>query len=265
MSSSPDDPRVPEGLAFFDALDKAAGRAGASTDAYLESAGTKAPLAKRDLGTLLASLYQAATCAWGCSGGDHQVEWLVGRVVNLAQGAYRLMNAALYDESLSLTRSIGEIANLACLFVSDPSAMTTWTGASSRQERRQFGPGPVRTRLRNESGRVLIDDDRYRALCEIGTHPVPGFAPNHFSGTGRPTLGFVPEEAGVLMCLNELAYAVCSAALPLAKLLDIPPEREQEMLGRAKALVANLGSITVLNYAELLATAAEGREPEPEG
>jgi hypothetical protein len=53
-----------------------------------------------------------------------------------------------------------------------------------------------------------IDDDRYHALCEVGTHPVPAFKPGHYSGGGPPVLGLLFQFVGYAMCLNELGYAI---------------------------------------------------------
>ena len=65
------------------------------------------------LGTALAGLYTSATCHRGCRGGDHVIEALGARIYNLATGAYTLISVGLYDEALSLVRSIGEIGNAA--------------------------------------------------------------------------------------------------------------------------------------------------------
>jgi hypothetical protein len=83
-----------------------------ASDDLLPKLGEKAPDCFRNLGTALSLLYRQATCAWGCPGGDHVIEGLVGRAVNSAQGAIRLSRLGYYDEALSLGRSVGEVDDM---------------------------------------------------------------------------------------------------------------------------------------------------------
>ena len=70
-------------------------------------------------GTSLSALYQSATCHRKCHGGGHLFERIIGRTYNLACASYSLISIGFYDEAMNLVRSIGEIANLISLSVSD--------------------------------------------------------------------------------------------------------------------------------------------------
>ena len=153
----------------------------------LNTGGKSIPSSLQKLGDLLSLLYRHACCGWDCKGGDHQIEWLLGRIVNQAQSAHRLMRCAFYDEALMLVRGVGESANLLWLFLRDPSQLEAWKAADRKTRLRKFGPSQVRKSLKQMgAGPVMIEDDRYQALCEIGTHPAPALKPNHFSGDGPP-------------------------------------------------------------------------------
>jgi hypothetical protein len=181
------------------------------------------------------------------------MEWLTGRVVNHAVSAHRLIRGGYYDEALVLIRGIGEIANLVWLFDADSTALDRWKAADRRERLSQFGPGKVRTQLKNAVPiGPPIDDDRYQALCEIGTHPRPAFAPGHYSGTGRPVLGGLIQPAGVYVTTTELGFAVAMAAVMFSRLLAADNEIRDALRTQAVVLLGALGSITVLNYEKLV-------------
>src|SRR5687768_1019952 len=102
--SAADDKAFPIEFDFLERHTAAAAKAAAFTDEFNRSSGEKQPSTVRVFGTLVSLLYRAACCEWGCRGGDHQIEWLAGRVVNHALAGYGLIRAAHYDEALSLTR-----------------------------------------------------------------------------------------------------------------------------------------------------------------
>jgi hypothetical protein len=114
-----------------------------------------------------------------------------------------------------------------------------------------FGPAAVRRRLEVLSSLgPPIDAERYSALCEVGTHPTPGLAPGHYSGSGRPVLGVILQELGVFVCMNELAYSIAMAAIPIVVLLDASDDIKAEMKEQSVQLLEAIGSFTVLNYEE---------------
>lgn len=246
------------GLEFLARLEKEADRNSGQTDAFAEQFGVALPATLERLGLVLKSLYYAACCAWGCRGGDHQVEWLTGRVVNQAMGSYRLIRAGFYDESLALTRGIGELANLLWLFL-DENEMHRWMAAERRERLQQFSPSAVRRKLAASSTTgPPISEERYRRLCEVATHPVPDLPPGQFTGTGRPILGHLLQVPGVLVAATELGFSVSVCAHPLSTLLGLSEERAVQLRGLAIELISSLGSFNILNYEELT-TEAVGR------
>jgi hypothetical protein len=244
---------------FLDLLQKFADASSQDTDKFCAEAGKSLPQTVDAMGTVLSILYRLACCHYGCPGGDHQIEWLAGKFVSQAASAHRLVRAAQYDEALMLIRGMGEIANLLWLFQEDRAELVAWKGADKKTRLNRFGPAAVRRRLEqlSELGSP-IDSERYAALCEIATHPTPGLAPGHYSGTGRPVLGVILQEVGVFVCVNELAYAIAMSAIPIAVLLDTSSDVKAEIKARSVYLLRSIGSFTVLNYEEGLRKALSG-------
>ena len=247
---------LPVGIEFLKLQQGIEEACGVTTDELSASAGRAQPATIEALGTVLSMLYRLACCGWGCAGGDHTIEWLIGRVVNHASGAYRLMRAAYYDESLVLTRGIGETANLLCLFKQDATELAAWKAATRRERLSSFGPAAVRKKIENRASEgTYIDQVRYQKLCELGTHPVPGVAPGHYSGTGRPVLSGIIQEAGVFVDITELSYAVGLTAIWSIELLALPQDAKKKLFDGSVNLIAALGAFTILEYEDLLAKA----------
>jgi hypothetical protein len=244
--------KFPNGRAFLEVILKAADMASKEADEEALKAEDTVGVLLDKLGDLLLLLYRLACCDWGCKGGDHQIEWLLGRVVNQAQSAHLLMRCGLYDEALMLTRGIGEIANLFQLFERDRTRLASWKEADHKTRLSKFGPAQVRQALKAMGVPSPIDGDRYRALCEVGTHPMPAFKPGHYSGGGRPVLGMLYQFYGHVMCLDELGYAITRCA-PVANLMDIDDRLKKQVMDAAEALSDVLGPLTVLNYNEVIA------------
>lgn len=162
------------------------------------------------------------------------------------------MRAAYYDESLTLTRGVGEIANLLWLFKDDDDSLDRWRCASRRERLQDFGPAAVRRCLENTGGVIPVDQERYQRLCEVGTHPIPGSAPGHYSGTGRPVLGVLLQPVGVYVAVTELCYSTAMSAVAAAGLLGLDAEKKTQIVRTSVDLIHSLGSFSVLNYEELL-------------
>ncbi len=243
--------RFPVERAFLDFTQKLADTSSERADQFFAEAGRNLPKTLDATGTVLSILYRLACCYYGCPGGDHQVEWLVGKFVNQAIGVHRLVRAAQYDEALMLIRGMGEIVNLLWLFQGDGAELDAWKAADKKARLNNFGPASVRRRLEasNELG-PPIDAERYAALCEIGTHPTPGLAPGHYSGSGRPVLGVILQEVGVFVCMNELAYAIAMASMPAVILVDAGDDVKAEIKEQCVRLLEGIGSFNVLNYEE---------------
>jgi hypothetical protein len=256
MSATIDHGAFPMGVDFLRLQEQISDQCGKATVEFSAHAGKALPATLEQLGSVLSILYRLACCAWGCSKGDHTLEWLAGKLINQASGSYRLFMAGHYDESLVLTRGIGEIANLLCLFKNDPTALVTWENASRQDRLNNFSPAGVRRRI-EQLGDVtpVIEKARYQKLCEVGAHPVPGMAPGHYTGTGRPMLNGIMQETGVFVCATELGFAVSVAALWLIEPLKPPPDIRKLLFDKAVSLIRSLGAFTILNYEELNALA----------
>jgi hypothetical protein len=241
----------PLGRAFLDLTQELADASSEGTDKFCADAGKSLPQTIDATGTVLSMLYRLACCYHGCRGGDHQIEWLAGKFVSQAVSTYRLIRAAQYDEALMLIRGMGEIANLLWLFYEDRGELAAWKAADKKTRLNSFGPAAVRRRLETLSSLGPPSDaERYGALCEIATHPTPGLAPGHYSGSGRPVLGVILQEVGVFVCVNELAYTVAMASIPIAVLVDASDEIKGEVKEQSVRLLEGIGSFNVLNYEE---------------
>jgi hypothetical protein len=255
--------QFPIGHDFLELTQQLADVCSVDTDKFCAEAGESLPATTAGLGTVLSILYRLACCFYGCQGGDHQVEWLAGKVVNQAVSAHRLVRAAQYDEALMVIRGLGEIVNLVWLFHNSQAELATWKSADKKTRINSFGPGAVRRRLKKIVAiGPPIDDQRYAALCEIATHPTPSVAPGHYSGTGRPILGAIVQEVGIFVCINELGYAVAMAAVPISALLNASSVIRAEIKEASVHLLRTIGSFTVLNYEEGLREALRRHSQE---
>jgi hypothetical protein len=214
---------IPTGLAHIDMIARFNQRNRALAQSLLQSHRDDLAL----LGRALHVLYLAATCHRKCWGGGHVMEFMAGRVYNLACAAYSLICNAYYDEALNLTRSIGEAANLVALFHMDEHAFGKWVKAAKAERIKKFGPAKVRKRLKAEGGVLLMDDDQYAELCESYTHPTPGAAPNQHNEMQRAVCGGIVQEEGLCESLRALIDMVGAIALYYAKLFQFDDLFEQ--------------------------------------
>ena len=152
-----------------------------------------------------------------------------------------------------MIRGIGEISNLLQLFATREDSFSEWKSSSRQLRLRKFSPYAVRQALESEARRSLaIDEERYSRLCEIGTHPVPGQLPGHYTGSSRPILGGCIQHVGVYVSFTELGFAISLCGTGLLQVMEIEREQRQELLDSSVQLMRSLGTFTVLNYEEKL-------------
>lgn len=253
-------PPVPEGSAFLRQVQTVADRCAEQTDLRLPKMGKAAPQTLEHLGTVLSWLYRMGSCFWGCAGGDHIVEYIVGRSCSTALAAMSLMRYGYYDEALALARNVGEAANLLTLFSRDDSSFERWRSSTDQVRRSEFAPVKVRLALENlglhDLG--LIREDRYRQLSKIGTHLSPDAKPQAYNPMGVPTLGAVFQDVGVIVTLNEIATAVGFLATPAAKLLALSPVRWKDMREAVIDLLSSVGGIHATDVEKVMQGIREG-------
>ena len=243
--ADPVDRPVVEGSDFLRQVQAVAELCAEHTDHHFPHMGKAVPELLEHLGTVLSQLYRMGTCSWGCAGGDHVVEYMVGRSCSTALATLSLMRCGYYDEALALTRNVGEAANLLTLFNRDALSFQKWRSATERVRKNEFAPVKVRLALENIglNDLGLVREERYRQLSHIRTHLSPGAKPQAYNALDLPTLGTVFQDLGVVVILNELGTAVGFLAIPAARLLAVPPDRWKDVKESVINLLASVGGI----------------------
>src|SRR3954471_13451903 len=114
--------KVPEGLEFLRAVSEMEDACEKLTGELLSQMGIKAPKCVEKLGTILSLADRVGSCFWHCPGDSndaHGIPYIAARASSFGRAALRLGQLGFYDESLTLVRSLGEIANLLMLFYLD--------------------------------------------------------------------------------------------------------------------------------------------------
>ena len=260
---------IPVGFDFLELAARQEDACEATTASRIRHLGKQAPACFENLGTVLSLLDRVGSCFWGCRGGDHILEALAGRVCSSSRAALRLLQFGFYDESLSLSRSIGEIANLLLLFNQEAEAFREWQQLDEQRRKRRFSPAAVRLHLekieRDKSidlHLLTVDRQQYGALSEVATHPTPQTKPQVHNPLEAPCLGGVFQEAGVVVALQELAEATARATIPLPKLLGYDDSRRDEIRQAAAVLLSSVGPLKILNERELFAAMRMRRQEE---
>ena len=162
------------------------------------------------------------------------------------------MMFGFYDESLVITRSIGEIANV-LLFNQDNSAYLEWLGLDETARLTRFSPVKVRIKLEEIENRrgvnlkmLSVDEHRYRTLSSLASHVTPHTKPQDYNEVAIPVLGGHFQQVGFMTCLNELARVVGLILAITPKLLRFQPVRKTEVQGAAISLLASVGSVDVM-------------------
>lgn len=236
---------IPEGLEFIDLIIQQERGCETETQSLRNALGDKGPKCLAALGTSLSLLDRLASCWWGCNGGDHMLEYLTGRAVASAKGALRLSFGGYYDESLALTRSIGEIANLFALFAADAGTLTIWKEASNQERWREFRPAQVRRKLAQLGAPQPVSDQRYAALCELAAHVNPGTRPQSHNPLLISGMGATFHQTGYLLTLNELAIPIAFVSVFAPAILKVQTSVSSHLVTAAEALAESIGSVNI--------------------
>ncbi len=205
--------------------------------------GRDLPATINRLGNVLSLIERGAVCWWGCAGGDHIIESLVGRAFGLSCGAYRLFRNGRYDEALLLIRGVGEIANLLTLFSIDRSLLAEWKTVGEAKRRDTFSPVKVRLALEKRKAPLAMTETRYRKLCELSAHPSPVTKPGMHNPAKLAVLGGHAQILGTVVCANELAFLVGTTAMNAAVLLVLPEDAQKLLLHEGAAAINSVGPI----------------------
>jgi hypothetical protein len=180
----------------------------ATFEEWLSSAGVKAPQTLEALGTALSYLDRIASCWWGCQGGDHRHERLMGRAVSNARATLLLLKSGYHDEGLGLVRQMGETANLLFLFSESEESFAEWTNATESERRRNFSAVKVRLKLAELTPVMPMGEDLYHQLSGVSIHTNPNTTPQSYNPLEMPTMGGYFQGAGSLVLLNELGRLI---------------------------------------------------------
>jgi hypothetical protein len=215
--------------------------------------GKMVPECLEKIGLVLFVMDAMASCFYGCRGGDHVIEYLIGRACASARASLRLLFFGYYDESLGITRSIGEIANLLLLFNQDDHAFEEWRALPDEDRRKKFSPVKVRLRLEEIGAAkgvnlmlLSVDEDRYRTLSGISVHIGPATKPQNYNRLGIPIGGGKFQEVGFMICLNELCRALGIVVVACSKVLGHDESRKREVQAAGIDLLASVGSVDVM-------------------
>ena len=238
-------PQIESGLDYLRLVRKHEDSCEVRTLHRLPTMGKKAPECVEALGMHLALLDKLACCGWGCpgEGAPHTIERIVGRTVSHTFAGLRLLNFGHYDEALSLARAIGEAANLLFLFLNEPSEFQKWNSMAGKARWNAFRPAEVRKALDRRGIPIPIEQTEYEILSERVAHVGPDTLPQSYNPAQLPTLGGYFQEAGVLACLNELAWAAAILGASAARLVEIPRDAVKAITETSLAVMESVGGV----------------------
>ena len=236
---------IPEGSAFLQLVWHQEDDCEVETDKALNELGKKAPACLQQIGTALSLADRMASCWWECRGGDHVIEYICGRVASNARAALRLLRFGFYDESLLLSRSLGETANLLQLFFQEAETLQDWKVSTKKERMDNFSPVKIRLRLEKLQTPPAINQEHYSLLCERAAHVHPETRPQAHNILRIPTAGATCQQEGVIVCLNEIALPLATAVFFGAEVLDLDVEIKREIFSAMKSLVEKVGGATI--------------------
>ena len=211
----------------------------------IDHLGTKVPDCYEVLGMTLALLDSASSCHWGCHTSDHKLEYLIGRVANSSYSAMNLAVRGYYDQSLSIARTIGEIANLLSLFQLDNDSFENWKIATEQIRKSQYSAYKVRMKIEELDGITPIDHNRYSMLSIYSIHASPDTLPQAHNPHAQPITFPTYQPAGFITCLNEISLPIAFSTLFSAVLLDYPQNPKQVFKDISRELITSIGGVQV--------------------
>jgi hypothetical protein len=158
-----------------------------------------------------------------------------------------------YDEALVLIRGVGEIANLLSLFEAKTGLFARWKSLDERMRRREFSPVNVREELEKVATPIRVVTEKYAELSSRSVHVDPRTSPQAYDRLARPKGGAYYQEAGLIICLNELALGLTFVTYAAAKLSHVDPPLKTRMFVAGRDLILHTGRLGIENMQEMWA------------
>jgi hypothetical protein len=151
-------------------------------------------------------------------------------------GAFKLARSGFYDESLSLIRTVGEMANLYYLFCIDPNALGEWKNADDKKRNNKYSPVKVRLALEKNNQPVPIGQERYRQLSEKAIHLHPNIPPQMYNAHRSSKAGGAYQEAGLFLCLSEIGFSFSMVGICTFIKFNLPDDATDQIYQAASNL-----------------------------
>ena len=165
------------------------------------------------LGELLGWLDGIASCRWGCTGGDHQIEQLIGRFSATASASLLLLRRGYFDQALGLFRELEETVQLLELFTHSSNDCQTWLRLGDEDRKNRYSVNNVRDKLVKLGGVVVMDKPAYHLYSRYGVHPGSSVEPRSHDSVENPTVGMPFRPAKHLFMGTAVGHAVVRTAL----------------------------------------------------
>lgn len=238
------DQQISEGAHFLYSVLEFTAQCERASDEFLASESSEGLIKTHEhLGTLLSLLDRASSCWWGCGGGDHAAEMLVGRCCSYGMSVFKLARSGFYDESVALTRVVGEITNLAVLFTLDAALLRDWSMADEKTRRDKYSPVSVRRAIEEASFPVPVDQHRYRQLSSKAVHLAPNIPPQLYNAERHAKTGGYFQEVGLVFCLAEIGYLFSVLGPCTVGMCNLKAEQGERVLRASSLLSESLRTI----------------------
>ena len=113
-----------------------------------------------------------------------------------------------------------------------------------KARRREFSPVKVRLWLEEKAAPLVVDEKLYAVLSAYAIHASPDVLPQAHNQGGNLPIAPCYQEAGFLLCLNELARAMSFIGGFSASLIGVSDEIRREANKVSRLLAENIGGIT---------------------
>ena len=165
------------------------------------------------LGEVLWWLDGIASCRWGCRGGDHEEEHILGRVSASASAALLLLKRGYVDQGSGLFRQLAETTNLLNLFTHSSMDRQDWLGSDESVRKNRYSAFNVRLKLEKLGIDPVMGENAYQLLSKYGTHPGPGTEPRPHDSLEESTVGTAYRPAVSFSITVTVTNAVVGALI----------------------------------------------------